>query len=103
MGGGGGGGDGNSKGVGKNSVMAPYDYIVRAYLANIKNEIELGAKCTTGQGEIAEWRNSRNGIILITGLHIAIITSYIRIIFKLLQESWWQLEISPWIKHGPYS
>ena len=53
-GGGGGGGDGNSKGVGKNSVMTPYDYIVRAYLANIKNEIDLGAECTTGQGEIAE-------------------------------------------------
>ena len=26
VGGGGGGGDGNSKGVGKNSVMTPYDY-----------------------------------------------------------------------------
>ena len=77
-GGGGGGGVDNSKGVGKNSVMTPYDYTVRAYLANIplyKNAIDLGAKCTTGQGEIAEWRNSRNGIILITGLHIAIITS----------------------------
>ena len=56
---GGRGGDGNSKGVGKNSVMTPYDYIVRAYLANVKNEIDLGAKCTTGQGEIVEWRNSR--------------------------------------------
>ena len=73
--------------MGKNSVMAPYDYIVRAYLANIKNEIELGAKCTTGQGEIAEWRNSRNGIILITGLHIAIITSCERHIY-LAQEQW---------------
>ena len=52
--GGGEGRDGNSKGVGKNSVMTPYDYTVRAYLANIKNAIDLGAKCTTGQGEIAE-------------------------------------------------
>ena len=41
VGGGGGGGDGNSKGVGKNSVMTPYDYIVR---------------------EKAEWQNSRNGM-----------------------------------------
>ena len=51
--GGGGGGVDNSKGVGKNSVMTPY---VRVYLANIKNAN-------------VEWRNSRNGIILITGLH----------------------------------
>ena len=75
----GGGGVDNSKGVGRNTVMTPYDNTVRAYLANIplyKNAIDLGAKCTMGQGEIAEWRNSRNGIILITGLHIAIITSY---------------------------
>ena len=60
--------------MGKNSVMTPYDYTVRAYLAKIKNAIDLGAKCTTGQGEIAEWRSSRNGIIPITGLHIAIAT-----------------------------
>ena len=57
---GGGGGD-NSKGVGNNSVMIPYDYTVRAYLANVplyKNAIDLGAKCTMGpQGEIADWQN----------------------------------------------